>query len=440
MYSLFILFIKICIISGETLKIAYFTDTYEPQINGVVISIKLSIQNLRKNGHEVYIFCPSGSKKDEYTFPVFSKKFKNYPEYKIGFPSFDLIKKIKKIKPDIIHIHTPATIGMAGLAIAKLFDIPIVTTYHTLLKDYMSYITSEKLGDQFIDMYTLWFFDRSSTIIAPSTPIKKILVKNGIKKPIKVLPTPIDVNMISKKSKNKNKKFTILHVGRLCKEKRIEVVLDAFKDVLKQIDAKLIITSAGPDEKRLKNLADNLNISKNVKFTGYLPVESLKKLYSASNIFVSASDTETQGLVVLEAMANGCPVIARNALGFKDVIKDGKNGLLFDRKDELSEKIILLFKDKKLRSRLIKGGLRTASELNSENYIKKIEKIYKENFKSTYNTISSKIFYSCFLFLNLFLYWFLKNIRLSINSRLINLYLRFIRILLSLKIFNKLMY
>lgn len=422
------------------MKIAYFTDTYEPQINGVVTSIKLSAQHLRKNGHEVYIFCPSGSRKNKYTLPIFSKQFKNYPEYKVSFPFFDLIKKVKEIKPDVFHIHTPATIGVAGLTIAKLLDIPIVTTYHTLLKDYMSYITSEKLGNQFVDTYTSWFFNRCSIIISPSTPIKKILIKNGIKKPIIILPTPIDASIINKKSKRKNRKFTILHVGRLCKEKRIEIVLDAFKDVSEKIDARLVITSTGPDEKKLKNLARSLNISKNVKFTGYLPVERLKELYSTADVFVTASDTETQGLVILEAMVNGCPVIARNALGFKDVIKNRKNGILFDKKNELSEKIIMLFKNKKLRDKLIKKGFKTAGELNSENYIKNMEKIYRENLNSKHSTISSKAFYGGFLFFNFLLYWFIKNMRLSINSRLINLYLRFVRTLLSFGIFNKLMY
>jgi len=156
----------------------------------------------------------------------------------------------------------------------------------------------------------------------------------------------------------------------------------------------------------------------------------LKKLYSTADIFVSASDTETQGLVILEAMVNSCPVVARNALGFKDVIKDGENGLLFNNERELSEKIMLLFKNKKLRNKLIKEGLRTADELNSEKYVKKIEELYNENLKSIDSTIISKVFYSCFLFFNFLMYWLIKNMKISINSRLINFYLSFIRRLL----------
>lgn len=410
------------------MKIAYFTDTYEPQINGVVTSIKMSAKNLRRNGHEVYIFCPSGSKKNKHVYQIFSKKFINYPEYKVSFPSFDLIKKIKKIKPDIIHIHTPVTIGITGLSIARLLNIPVVITYHTLLKDYMSYITSNDV-DKFTDIYTSWFFNKS-TIIVPTKSIKRILRKSKIKKPIKVLPNPIDENIIDKKIKRKNKRLKILHVGRLCKEKRIEIVLRAFKNILKNIDAELTITSSGPYENRLKDLARSLGINEKVRFTGYLPIEKLKKLYSSSDIFVSASDTETQGLVVLEAMVNGCPVIARNALGFKDIIKNNNNGLLFDDEHELSRKIILLSKNKKLRDRIIREGLKTAEKFSSENYVKEIEDIYNENLGLVYG-LRRRIGYSFLLIFNFLTYWFIKNMDLSINSRLVKLYLRFVRMMLK---------
>jgi 1,2-diacylglycerol 3-alpha-glucosyltransferase len=410
------------------MRIAFFTDTYKPQINGVVTSIKLAAENLRKNGHEVYIFCPSGFK-DEYVYQIYSKKFRNYPEYKVSFPFFDVIKKIEDIKPDIIHIHTPAIIGATGLFIGKLLNIPIVTTYHTILKDYMGYITSDELGDKFTDMYTSWFFNKFPTIIVPTNPIKKFLIESGVRKPIKVVPASIDIKIIGKRQK-RNKRLTILHVGRLCKEKRIDIVLRSFKEVLEKIDAILIVTSSGPNERRLKSLAKSLGISKNVRFTGYISLEELKRLYSSADIFVSASDTETQGLVVLEAMANGCPVIARNALGFKGVIENYKNGLLFDEESELSEKIMLLT-NRKLRDKIVREGLKTARKFNSENYVKEIEKIYRENLKFGNNEIMVRFLYGCFLILNFNIYWFIKNTDLTINSRSINLYLRFIRIMLS---------
>lgn len=415
------------------MRIAYFTDTYEPQINGVVTSIKMSAENLRKKGHTVYIFCPSGSRRDKYTYPVFSKTFKNYPEYRVGFPSLEIVKRIKKIKPDVIHVHTPASIGTAGLMIAKLLNIPTVITYHTLLRDYMNYITSDRLSDKFIDIFTAWFFNISSVVIVPSSPIKKILRKAGVKSSIAVLPTSLNSNIVNKRFKKKNRKLTILHVGRLCKEKRIDVVLNAFKYVLEKADAELIITSSGPDENRLKSLADDLDISRNVRFTGYISNEKLRRLYSTSDIFVSASDTETQGLVVLEAMANGCPVIVKDALGFKDIVKNGRNGILFRDVQEISQKILMLQKNKKTRDRLVREGLKTANIFTPENYNKKIEKLYLETLKMSRTPITDKLFYSLFLLSNISIYWFIKNTNISINSRSINLYLQFIRRFLLFK-------
>ena len=411
------------------MRIVYFTDTYEPQVNGVVTSIKLYAEILRKNGHEVYIICPSGCKRNKYVYPIESREFENYPEYKISFPSFDLIKKIEEIKPDIIHIHTPITIGVTGLAIAKILNIPTVTTYHTLLKHYIRYLVSGDSADLFVDRYTSWFFNRFPVIV-PSESIKKFLRRHGVNQPIKVVPTPVDVDIVGKRSKKRNKKPILLHVGRLSKEKRVDFVLRAFKDVLKRTDAQLIITSSGPDEERLKNIAKELNIGKNVKFTGYLSVDKLRRCYSNADIFVCASDSETQGLVVLEAMINSCPVIVRNASGFRDIVQNGKNGLLFNTEKELSEKIITLLKNKRLREKIIRGGLETADEFSSENCVKKIENVYKENLKQKHGRTSSRIMYSCLLFSSFFFYWFIKNMKLSINSNLMRLFFNFLRSLL----------
>ena len=364
------------------MKIAYFTDTYEPQINGIALSIKLDVENLRKRGHEVHIFCPYGPKKNKYIHTIFSKRFRKYSEYMVGVPPPDLIKEIIKIKPDIIHLHTPVTIGLSGLIVAKLFNIPIIASYRTIFKDYINYIVPDKIGVPFITNYTRWFFNNSSIIITHNKSMKRLLKKNKIKKPIKILPAPINPNVISKKFKKKNKKLTILYVGRLCKEKRIEVILDAFKDISKKMNAELIIIGEGPNEKELRFLSKKYKINKNVRFKGYLKHKELKGIYSTADIFVSASKIETHGLVVLEAMANGCPVIAGKALGFKEIIKHGKNGFLFDNKSDLSEKIMLLSKNKKLRDKLIKESLKTAEKYNYKNYIKSLEKIYYNLYKA----------------------------------------------------------
>jgi len=421
------------------MKIAFFTDTYKPQINGVVSSIELYLKELKKRGHEVHIFCPlvDGCKLQENVHAIDSLEFPNYPGYRVAMPSFEIMREIKKIRPDIIHIHSPASVGMIGTAISKIFRIPTIMTYHTLLDMYSTYIFGKVIGNKeenLIKNYTQCFYRKASLITVPSRSIKKLLRGCGIKKQIEVLPSPIDIEEF-KVSKGKNKKPVILHVGRLCKEKRIDMVLECFKELLKKINAKLIITSGGPDKKRLKKLVKDMGIDKNVVFTGYLPKDQLAKIYSSADVFVSASDTETQGLVLLEAMASGCPVVVRNALGFKDVVRNGYNGFLFKDKDDFVEKIYEVLTKKRLKKRLIKNGYKTAQKFDINNYFRKIEKIYEKVMRKNIKS-PRQFLYAGSLLLGLTEAWLFRKIRLPINKRFIYINSKFVKMSLKLdKIF-----
>jgi 1,2-diacylglycerol 3-alpha-glucosyltransferase len=405
------------------MKIAFFTDTYYPQINGVVKSIDIFCKQLRKLGNEVHIFCPDGVKRSKYIHPIHSTEFQSYPEYRVGLPSINIMKEFKKINPDVVHLHSPFTIGFVGMSLSKIFKIPTVSTHHTLLSDYFEYANSSKYNKKIADDYVNYFFSRSSIVIVPSNPIKNLL---KIKTTIKVLPTPLDIKIV--KNKRKNKALTILHVGRLCKEKRIDIILKAFVRIHKKIKSRLIITSDGPDRKRLENFCKKFGIENDVTFTGYVSDRMISKLYSTADIFVSASDTETQGLVILEAMANGCPVIARNALGFKDFVENRKNGILFDTENELVKNIQLIKKDNKLRSKLIKNGYETVRRFNISNYAKKIEDVYKESFDRKIDSKTIwKMFYATFFLFGSLEFWILKKMKIPINSRLLGLHIRFFK-------------
>lgn len=418
------------------MKIAFFTDTYYPQTNGAVKSIEIFSKQLRERGNEVHIFCPDGVRRDKYIHPISSSRLKNYPEYRIGLPTLKIIKEIEKINPDIVHVHSPFTIGIVGVSVAKILKIPIFATYHTMLSEYFEYAGSSRFKKEIADTYSKYFFDRVSVVIVPSKPIKNLFKRYKIKRPIKILPTPLDIKIL-KNNKKANKKLTILHVGRICKEKRIEIILNAFEKINKKIDSKLIITSDGPDKKRLEKLCKKLKISKNVTFTGYVSDKKLLNLYSKADIFVSASDTETQGLVILESMACGCPIIVRNALGFKDFVQNNKNGILFNTEEDLIKSIFLIKKDKNLRKRLIKNGYETLKKFNISNYVKIMEDMYRESlFKEKGSKTVSKILYASFLFLTSLEFWFIKNLKIPINSRLLDLNIRFFKTILFFEIFR----
>jgi 1,2-diacylglycerol 3-alpha-glucosyltransferase len=324
---------------------------------------------------------------------------------------------------------------LTGIYIGKILNIPTVTTYHTLLDSYIGYVNSEDMGFNFSNLYTSWLYNQCP-VITPSRSIKQILREKQVEMPIEIIPNAVNLKLVSRKSKT-NGIPIILHVGRLCKEKRIDMVLRAFRNVLKKSDAILVITSNGPDEKRLLALAKDLGISNKVRFTGYLSLQDLNNVYSNSDLFVAASDTETQGLVVLEAMANGCAVIARNATGFKDVIFDGKNGLLFDNQKELEEKILMLLKNKAKRDRFVTEGFKTAKKFSPDRIVKKLEEYYENNLNQEKPPTVKRILcagslVSCFV-----VYKLVRGLDLPINSRLARISLDITMMFLLLgKIFN----
>ncbi len=368
------------------MRIVFFTDTYEPQINGVVTAIKLFRKELENLGHEIYIVAPKipGYEYPENVFTLRSFTFKPYPEYRGALPSLKLLKWLREINPDIIHVHTPVTIGLLGITTAKILSKPLIATYHTLMEEYFKIYFlpkrtikkyAEFFSEKFIKKYTKFFYNRADVITVPSRAIKKHLKKCGVEKEIIVLPTGIDVNFFKPKGKRESK--LVLWVGRLGKEKNLDILLKAFALVQNSVPAsKLIIVGDGPERKNLEVLAKKLSL--NIEFTGYISREELPKFYSRATVLVSPSTTETQGLTVLEAFACGCPVVVANALGFKDFVLDGKNGFFSKPKNkkDLAEKIIKMLKNKKLRERLSRNARKTAEEYSISNQARKLEDLY----------------------------------------------------------------
>jgi 1,2-diacylglycerol 3-alpha-glucosyltransferase len=366
------------------MKIAIFTDTYEPQINGVVTSINDYNKQLRKHGHEVHIFCPKahGLKKSKFIHPVKSMELKQYPSYRIGFPSRVVIRGMRKFKPDLVHIHSPGSLGLMGLTIAKTLKIPSVMTYHTLFTEYAGYLPGakhrpvRKLGEKTIKKYVKHFYNRADLIIAPGKDTSRFL-KKLVRKPVIILPTgiPLPKKILAKKQ---NKIPIVLQVGRLCKERSVDVVIKAFALLLKKHPAKLVITSSGPQAEELKQLTSDLGIQKNVKFTGFVSERQKNALYKKADVFVSASSTDTQGLVPIEAMSFGTPVVVTHASGFRDFITHNKNGMMFPKGNEkkLCEQLLKVIKNKSLRIKLSKQGIITSQKYDIEKLGNKLEAIY----------------------------------------------------------------
>ncbi len=335
------------------MNIGIFTDTYYPHVNGVATSIKMLEEQLRKRGHNVYIFTTSNPLVKEPNSNVFrlpSMPFVFLPTYRIAFfYSPKLLFKMKKFNLDIIHTQTEFSIGIFGKIASEFLKIPVVHTYHTMYEDYVHYIAKGHLiSPKMAQRFSRIFCNRAKIVIAPTQKTKDSLLNYGVKRPIEIVPTGITLEKFLKDADNnqisaiKNElhinqnDFVILFLGRVAKEKSIDVLISQMPDILNKIsNAKLLIVGDGPYVNVLKNLADELKVSNSIIFSGQVAWENINLYYKLADVFVTASTSETQGLTYIEAMASKIPVIAKNDGSIKNLIEDKKNGYVFDNPNEL---------------------------------------------------------------------------------------------------------
>jgi len=323
-----------------------FSDTFFPQVNGVVTSIASFTKELQAQGHEVEIFA-AGKGEDVvrdtkvHWFPAIS--FKPYPEYQVALMPQGANKLVKQGNFDVIHTHSPAALGWAGVYSAKRNKLPCLSTFHTPISDYVPYLFGGHqrliyLGKKVAWAYCKKHYNRYDRVITPSKVIRNLLLDQKIKTPISVVKTGIDMNQfkvkdtVSVKEKMGLDKF-ILHSGRLSFEKNVDVLIRGFSIISKEFpNLKFVITSDGPARPDLEQLVQSLGLEDKVIFTGYFPWEDLDdlyRLYTEAECAVIASEAETQGLVILEAMACGTPVIGADYLAVPETITQ-HNGMLFE--------------------------------------------------------------------------------------------------------------
>jgi 1,2-diacylglycerol 3-alpha-glucosyltransferase len=376
----------------KKLKIGFFSDTYAPQVNGVVTSIENFCQELEREGHEVFIFCPKVNKEKSsrkiIRFP--SIEFIFQPEYKISLPlTLNLEKKIELAALDIIHVHTPFGLGLLGQYYAHKKNKPLISTYHTLYPEYVKtyFLKGKIITPKIAAKLSAIFSNFCDLNIAPSLKIKKFLLNYGVTKPIEVLPTGIDIKEFQSNIKNDNfggrykikegdKK--LIYVGRLGKEKNVEFLIEVLAILKQQINSvKLLLVGDGPDKKRLEYLAKQLGLENDIIFTGYLSKAEVIKAYRVADVFVFASRTDTQGMVVLEAAASGLPIVAVKDDALKEVLSGGENGFYTERDSkEFAAKINLLLNDKEVYKKMSAASIKKAEGLSIQNQTRKLLDLY----------------------------------------------------------------
>jgi 1,2-diacylglycerol 3-alpha-glucosyltransferase len=373
------------------MNIGFFTDSYLPTVNGASTAVDFTHRNLRKK-HSVHLVVPKiKNQKNEKDFStIFSVAANKVFNYRLAILTPRIFLKLLKKDFDIIHGHVVGPISFLGLVLAKLKKIPYVYTYHTMLADYGHYVPFGIFTPERIKKISKRELNRCDVLIAPSNKVKNELVKQGITKPIYVIPTGIETDKFNIREKNfLREKFglskedkILLHTGRLGKEKTVDFLLYAFKIILKkEPKAHLVIVGFGPESDNLKGLSQKLEIEKNVHFTGLVDPKDMPLVYNGGDVFVFSSQTETQGLVVLEAMASGLPIVAINDEALMETLEHDVDGIIVEKNEEkFADEVLRLLKDDSARKRLGENARKKAIAI-SKGSIEKHEEIYKSLLK-----------------------------------------------------------
>jgi len=371
------------------MRVAMFTDTYTPQINGVVTSIQAFRAELERQGHEVHIFAPASkdAPKENNVHRIRSFTFAPYPEYKISVPNPEILDEFERIHADVVHVHTPISIGAVGIGLARRFNVPAVGTFHTLLPEYTHYLVKGSLrllmspARQFAWKWCSWFYNRCDAVIAPSKATAQLLKEKGVSKPIRIIPTGISITkpigkrtaaMFRKKYKLHGK--VLLHVGRVTREKNIAAIIDAAAKIQ---DAMLAIASDGPHLPELKKYAERKSLGGRVRFLGYLSKQELAAAYAAADLFVCASKSETQGIVLLEAAVSALPIVALDAPVVSDFIRENRVGIISNERD-FARKILSALNDTKLHSHVSSRAKAIAQKYSIERCTRELIKLYSK--------------------------------------------------------------
>lgn len=374
------------------MRIGIFTDSYKPYTSGVVRSIELFTGELQQAGHEVFIFAPSypyQREREPRIYRFASIPAPTNPRYTLALPfSWRLGKKIRQqIRPDLIHVHSPFLLGRLGAYYARVLNVPLVFTFHTLYDEYVHYVPiGQQITREITRRYCREFCNSCDLVIAPTSIIAEHLRHMGVVTDLAVVPTGInlqeyeagDGNWLRRTYNIAPSTKVLLSVGRLGKEKNQAFLLRVL-DLLRHDgeDVCLVLVGSGPEEQNLRAQAHELGLGERVIFTGTLDRTSVVNCYLGADLFVFASCTETQGLVIGEAMAGGLPVVAVQANGVIDMVRDGRDGFLVPL-DELAftRMVKQLLNSSKLYRQMAERARQHAREMSAAACTRKLLECY----------------------------------------------------------------
>ncbi|HXZ95252.1 MAG TPA: glycosyltransferase [Dehalococcoidia bacterium] len=386
------------------MKILIATDLYPPDISGAAYFTYRFAISLAKRGHNVFVMCPSGSFKSTVSndngVTVYGIRSINigilvshYARISPLFISRTIRRAVEEIPPDIIHIQNHFLIGRRVVGAAKKLGIPVVGTNHFMPENLVHFLHLPEIAERELRKLA-WrdcvrIFEQLDYVTTPTKTAAALLENAGFSKDVMPISCGIDLERFKPTNDGlylkqvfavPNNRPVLLYVGRLDKEKKIDVILQALPDILRVTSVHLVVVGMGREKQKLAELTGKLGIQNAVTFTGFVPDKDLQNIYRIADLFVIAGIAELQSIVTMEAMASGLPVVAANAMALPELVHDGENGYLFTDGDSrmLAEKVIVILSNPAMRAQMSQKSLEIIKEHDINKVIEKYESIYNE--------------------------------------------------------------
>jgi glycosyltransferase involved in cell wall biosynthesis len=377
------------------MKICMFTNTYLPHVGGVARSVDFFAEDLRKLGNHVLVVAPTfpeevKGENEEQVLRVPAIQNFNGSDFsvRISVP-FIIAGKINEFQPDIIHSHHPFLLGDAALRTARRQERPLVFTHHTLYEKYTHYVPLDSDNmKRFVINLSTEYANLCTRVVAPSRSVSVLIKDRGVTTPVEEIPTGVDLAFFKKGKGMRFRKAlgipeneqVIGHVGRLAPEKNLRYLAEAVAFFLNENPGLFLVVGGGPSEENIHRIFQDHGLEQRLILAGEKSGLKLSDAYSGMDLFVFASKTETQGMVLVEAMASGMPVIALDASGTREVVVNGKNGRLLDKNAShkaFAEAISDFFSNNIMAAQWRRRAAETAKSFSRERCAERMFRLYQ---------------------------------------------------------------
>jgi hypothetical protein len=386
--------------------IVYATDNYWPRISGMAVSLETFKRGLEQRGHEVHVFCPNYPDADISDIEMKRTNIHRFSSYEMKFilntedamvhlfERHKVFETLDQIKPDLVHVQTEFTMGRFAIEYARKRHLPLVATSHTHFEEYIKIyfpFIPKSFTIRYVRNRSRLTYNKTDILLVPTEPIKELQLRNGVRVPIEILPTGIDKSVfedgnaetarkkIELVSPNSINKKSMLYVGRLGIEKNLHFLIDVVERIKKDFpEIVLYVIGEGPIRDAMEYIIKQKKLEDNVFFLGYVPHNEIKHYYTYCDVFTFPSKTETQGLVTIESMMCGTPVVAVGEMGTKSVMQGDNGGFMVsDQVEKFAQKTILLLADAALHKVKSEEAMVWSQQYSIGALTDKLEEIYK---------------------------------------------------------------